>query len=44
MDCSMPASPSFTISQSLLNLMSIEEVMPSNYRSLELFIYPTIIR
>ena len=34
MDCSMPAcqaSPSFTISQSLLKVMSVESVMPSNY-------------
>ena len=31
MDCSMPASLSFTISQSLLKLMSIESVMPSNH-------------
>ena len=29
MDCSTPGSPSFTISQSLLRLMSIESVMPS---------------
>ena len=34
MDCSTPAfqaSPSFTISQSLLKVMSVESVMPSNY-------------
>ena len=31
MDCSMPASLSFTISWSLLKLMSIEWVMPSNH-------------
>ena len=31
MDCSTPASLSFTISQSLLKLMSIESMMPSNY-------------
>ena len=32
MDCSMDqASLSFTISQSLLKLMSIESVMPSNH-------------
>ena len=31
LDCSMPASLSFTISRSLLRLMSIELVMPSNY-------------
>jgi len=31
MDCSMPASLSFTISRSLLKLMSIELAMPSNH-------------
>ena len=31
MDCSMPGSTSFTISQSLLKLMSTESVMPSNH-------------
>ena len=31
MDCRMLGSPSFTISQSLLKLMSIESVMPSNH-------------
>ena len=31
MDCSMQASLSFTISQSLLKLMSIESMMPSNH-------------
>jgi len=31
MDCSTPASLFFTISQSLLKLMSIESVMPSNH-------------
>ena len=31
MDCSTPASLSFTISRSLLKLMSIESVMPSNH-------------
>ena len=31
MDCSTPGSLSFTISQSLLKLMSIELVMPSNH-------------
>ena len=31
MDCSTPASLSFTISQSLLKLMSIESVIPSNH-------------
>ena len=29
MECSMPGLPSFTVSQSLLKLMSIESVMPS---------------
>ena len=33
MDCSMPASLSFTVSQSLLKLMSIESVMPSTISS-----------
>ena len=31
MDCSMPGFPIFTISWSLLKLMSIESVMPSNH-------------
>ena len=31
MDCRMLGSPSFTISHSLLKLMSIESVMPSNH-------------
>ena len=31
MNCSTPASLSFTISQSLLKLMSTESVMPSNH-------------
>ena len=31
MDCSTPGFPSFTISRSLLKLMSIELVMPSNH-------------
>ena len=31
MDCSTPGSPSFTVSQSLRKLMSIESVRPSNY-------------
>ena len=31
MDCSMPYSLSFTISQSLLKLMSTESVMPPNH-------------
>ena len=30
LDCSMPGSPSFTTSQSLLELLSIESLMPSN--------------
>ena len=34
MDCSMPESPSFTISRSLLKLMSTELVMPSNHLTL----------
>ena len=47
MDCSMPASLSFTVSQSLLRLMSTESVMPSNllifYCPLILFsIFPSI--
>ena len=31
MDCSMPSFPSITSSQSLLKLMSIESVIPSNH-------------
>ena len=31
MDCSTPASLSFTISQSLLKFMSVESVMPANH-------------
>ena len=31
MDCSMPGFPVFTVSWSLLKLMSIESVMPSNH-------------
>ena len=31
MDCSTPGFPYFIISQSLLKLMSVESVMPSNY-------------
>ena len=31
MDCSTPASPSFTMSQSVLKIMSIKSVMPSNH-------------
>ena len=38
MDCSRPASPSFTISKSFLKLMSTESVMPSNH--LILYCYP----
>ena len=34
MDCSTQASQSFTISQSLLKLMPIESVMPSNHLNL----------
>ena len=34
MDCSMPGSLSFTISRSLLKLMSIDLVMSSNHRIL----------
>ena len=33
MDCSTPGFPSFTNSQSLLKLMSIQSVMPSNHPS-----------
>ena len=44
MDCSHLASLSFTISQSLLKLMSIESVMPSNHLILchPLFLLPSI--
>ena len=47
MDCSTPGSLSFIISQSLLKLMSVESVMPSNhfifYRPLLLpSIFPSI--
>ena len=47
MDCSMPASLSNTSSRSLLKLMSIELVMPSNHLFLcclllLLFIFPSI--
>ena len=31
MDCSMPDLPTFTVPRSLLKLMSIESVMPSNH-------------
>ena len=31
MDCSVPDFPSFTVSQSLLNLMSIDSVISSNH-------------
>ena len=44
MDCSMPGSLSFTVSQSLLKLMSIESVMPSNHLIFfhPLFLLPSI--
>ena len=44
MDCKSRASLSFTISQSLLKLMSIESVMPSNHLILchPLFLLPSI--
>ena len=44
MDCSMPGFLSFTISQSLLKLMSIELMMPSNHLILyrPLLLLPTI--
>ena len=44
MDCSMPASLSFSISWSLLKLMSIESVMPPNHLILcgPLFLLPSI--
>ena len=44
MDCSSPASLSITNSQSLLKLMSIESVMPSNHLILcyPLFLLPSI--
>ena len=44
MDCSMRTSLSFTISQSLLRLMSIELVMPSNHLILcySLLLMPSI--
>ena len=43
-DCSMPASLSFMISKSLLKLMSIELVMPSNHLMLSrlLLLLPSI--
>ena len=45
MDCSMQASLSFTITQSLLKLMSIELMMPSNHLILcrSLLLLPSII-
>ena len=45
MNCSMPASLSFTISLSLLKLISIESVMPSNHLILchPLLLLPSII-
>ena len=44
MDCSMPGSPSLTISQSLLKLMSFESEMPSNHLILchRLLLLPSI--
>ena len=44
MNCSIPSSLSFTISQSLLKLMSIESVMPSNHLILRhpLLLLPSI--
>ena len=44
MDCSSQAPPSFTISQSLLKLMSIELVMPSNHLILccSLLLFPSV--
>ena len=45
MDCNMPDFVSFTISQSLLTLMSIESVMPSNHLILchPLLLLPSIL-
>ena len=45
MDCSMPGFLSLTISWSLLRLMSIESVMPSNYLTLccPFLLLPSII-
>ena len=40
MDCSTPGPLSFTISQSLLKLMSIESMMPSNYL---IFCHPLLL-
>ena len=40
MGCRMPGSLSFTVSQSLLKLMSIESVMPSNYL---IFCHPLLL-
>ena len=44
MDCSMPASLSFTNSQSLLKLISVELLMPSNHLTLchPLLLLPSI--
>ena len=44
MDCKMPGSLSFTISWSLLRLISIESVMPSNHLILyrPLFLPPSV--
>ena len=46
MDCSTPGSPAFTNSQTLLKLMSIESVMPSNHLTLchPLLLLPSIFR
>ena len=45
MDCSTPAFPAITNSQSLLKLMSIEQMMPSNHLILccPLLLLPSII-
>ena len=44
MDCSMPGFSSFTVSQSLFKLMSLELVMPSNHLILchSLFLLPSV--
>ena len=46
MDCSTPGFLSFTVSQGLLKLMSIESVMPSNLLILccHLLLLPSIFR
>ena len=45
MDCNIPGALSFTISWSLLKLVSIESVMPSNHLNLccPLFLLPSIL-